>query len=83
MMNPRIKLRDYNNWWEYWFRAVHPFYYNKQTLFKTLYMSGLFPVAYGEENEEIWCLVKKVEEEKFNFVNNYKEQKKLLLNLLP
>lgn len=59
MMHPRIALRDYDNWWEYWFRVVHPYYYCKETLFKTLGMAGLYPVAYGEENEEVWCLASK------------------------
>ncbi len=29
MMHPRTVLRDYDKWWEYWFRAVHPYYYCK------------------------------------------------------
>ena len=33
MMHPRTILRDYDKWWEYWFRAVHPYYYSKETLF--------------------------------------------------
>jgi SAM-dependent methyltransferase len=57
MMRPRTVLRDYKKWWEYWFRAVHPYYYSNETLFKTLELASLYPVIYGNENEEIWCLV--------------------------
>jgi SAM-dependent methyltransferase len=56
MMRPRVILRDYKNWWEYWFRAVHPYYYSNETLFKTLESAGFYPGVYGNENEEIWCL---------------------------
>jgi SAM-dependent methyltransferase len=57
MMHPRTVLRDYDKWWEYWFRAVHPYYYSRETLFATLARAGLRPLAWGEENEEVWCLV--------------------------
>jgi SAM-dependent methyltransferase len=56
MMHPRTVLRDYDKWWEYWFRAVHPYYYCRQTLFATLALAGLQPLVWGEENEEVWCL---------------------------
>ncbi|HFQ81519.1 MAG TPA: class I SAM-dependent methyltransferase [Desulfobacterales bacterium] len=56
MMHPRTVLRDYDKWWEYWFRAVHPYYYCRETLFFTLSMAGLTPVSWGEENEEIWVM---------------------------
>jgi SAM-dependent methyltransferase len=56
MMHPRTVLRDYDKWWEYWFRAVHPYYYCRETLFATLALAGLKPVAWGEEKEEVWCL---------------------------
>lgn len=58
MMHPRTVLRDYDKWWEYWFRAVHPFYYCRETLFALLEKAGLAPFAFGEENEEVWCLVR-------------------------
>lgn len=57
MMRPRTQLRDYSRWWEYWFRAVHPYYYSNETLFKTFEYAGLYPAVYGNENEEIWTLV--------------------------
>ena len=57
MLHPRMQLRDYKKWWEYWFRPVHPYYYNVYTLFATLKNSGLFPEVYGQENNEIWCIV--------------------------
>lgn len=56
MMHPRTVLRDYDKWWEYWFRAVHPYYYCRQTLFATLEKAGLRPLVWGEDNEEVWCL---------------------------
>lgn len=56
MMHPRTVLRDYVKWWEYWFRAVHPYYYCRETLFPTLYVAGLHALAWGEENEEIWVM---------------------------
>ena len=56
MMHPRTVLRDYDKWWEYWFRAVHPYYYSRETLFATLARAGLAPHVWGEENEEVWCL---------------------------
>jgi 2-polyprenyl-3-methyl-5-hydroxy-6-metoxy-1,4-benzoquinol methylase len=56
MMHPRTKLRDYDQWREYWFRAVHPYYYCRETLFTTLNMTGLHPLVWGEENEEIWLM---------------------------
>jgi len=56
MMHPRTVLRDYDKWWEYWFRAVHPYYYCRETLFATLALAGLAPLAWGDENEEVWCL---------------------------
>ncbi|NIM13897.1 MAG: methyltransferase domain-containing protein [Candidatus Aminicenantes bacterium] len=56
MMRPRVILRDYKKWWEYWFRAVHPYYYSNETLFKTLELAGFYTGVYGNENEEIWCL---------------------------
>jgi len=58
MMHPRTVLRDYDKWWEYWFRAVHPFYYCRETLFFLLEKAGLAPFAWGEENEEVWCLAR-------------------------
>lgn len=78
MMHPRIILRDYDNWWEYWFRAVHPYYYCKGTLFKTLELAGLYPLVHGEENEEVWCLASLRKTETIEFNGVYKEQKKIL-----
>lgn len=59
MMHPRTVLRDYDKWWEYWFRAVHPYYYSRETLFATLALVDLKPMVWGEEREEIWCLLRK------------------------
>jgi len=87
MMHPRTKLRDYKYWWEYWFRSVHCYYYNRNTLFKTLSMAGLKVILWGEENEEIWCIVKKrrKNESKFDFDyrSSYKKQKDIIMTLLP
>jgi 2-polyprenyl-3-methyl-5-hydroxy-6-metoxy-1,4-benzoquinol methylase len=61
MMEPRVVLRDYDNWIEYWFRVVHTYYYSKETLFKTLLIENMYPVQYGETENEIWCLLSKKE----------------------
>lgn len=58
MLNPRTELRDYDRWWEYHFRAVHPYYYCRDTALATLALAGLEPVAEGEENEEYWCVLR-------------------------
>lgn len=84
MMHPRVKLRDYDNWWEYWFRAVHPYYYNKKTLFQTLHLAGLYPFAWGEENEEIWVLAgcgDQPFQDCFNI--DYQVQDDLIQSLMP
>jgi SAM-dependent methyltransferase len=84
MMHPRIKLRDYDDWWQYWFRAVHPYYYCKETLFKTLEMAGLYPYRFGDkDNEEVWVLAKKNKTAPFKFESVYNKQKEVLSNLLP
>ena len=87
MMNPRTKLRDYKYWWEYWFRSVHTYYYNRNTLFKTLSMAGLRVILWGEENEEIWCIVKKSSHNEpiydFDYRSSYRKQKDILNSLLP
>jgi len=83
MMHPRIKLRDYDNWWEYWFRAVHPYYYCKETMLKTLELSGLYTYQSGDkENEEVWTLAKKYKTTDFRFKNVYNKQRGLLKELL-
>jgi len=84
MMHPRIKLRDYSKWWEYWFRSVHPYYYSKETLFKTLEMAQLYPYKYSDKiNEEVWCLAKKYKTDSFKFLNVYNKQNEVLEELLP
>ena len=83
MMHPRTVLRDYDNWWEYWFRAVHPYYYSKETLFKTLELAGLYPLVYGEkENEEVWCLATPSKHISFEWSDDlYQKQQRLLRSL--
>lgn len=86
MMNPRVKLRDYNYWWEYWFRSVHPYYYCKETLIKTLELAGLYPLACGDcINEEVWCLATKSKIKSLNWTENdlYSKQLNLLRSNLP
>jgi len=84
MMHPRTELRDYDKWWEYWFRPVHPYYYSKETLFKTLQLAEIYPYKYGDkENEEIWCLAKKHITKHFEFKSVYAKQKKIIDILLP
>lgn len=87
MMNPRVVLRDYDDWWEYWFRSVHPYYYCKETLFTTLAMAGLEPRYFGEENEEVWCLAQAIEgkDSKYTNLDNdlYSKQMDVLEKFLP
>jgi len=87
MMHPRLLLRDYENWWEYWFRAVHPYYYCKDTLLKTCSISGIYPVSFGEENEEVWCLASKnINNNAVRWKNNnnsYNRQVEVLNRYLP
>ncbi|MFZ5775057.1 MAG: class I SAM-dependent methyltransferase [Thermodesulfobacteriota bacterium] len=84
MMHPRTVLRDYDKWWEYWFRAVHPYYYCRETLFSTLALAGLAPVAWGEEKEEVWCLAEERSTEGIRGAKDlHARQCSLLLGLLP
>ena len=88
MMNPRTVLRDYTKWWEYWFRSVHTYYYSKETLFATLFMAGLEPIFFEEENEEIWCIVKALDKQKLkefniNDTNTFHRQMEILRKFLP
>jgi len=85
MMRPRVKLRDYEKWWEYYFRAVHPYYYSKETLFTLLNMCGLEVLAFGEENDEIWCVVntKITNQGSKERTNSYDEQIRVLEKYLP
>jgi SAM-dependent methyltransferase len=57
MLHPRIKLRDYDEWFDYWFRVVHPFYYNKYTLAKIIIKNGFDIIDYSEENCELWMII--------------------------
>ena len=83
MLNPRIVLRDYENWWEYYFRAVHPYYYSKENLFVTLERAGLYPQVWGEDSEEVWCLVG-TEEKKPTQLDGLREKvEKVLAEYLP
>ena len=57
MLHPRIKLRDYDEWTNYWFRVVHPYYYNRYTLGKILIENGFDIIDYSEENCELWMII--------------------------
>ena len=57
MLHLRIKLRDYNNWIDYWFRIVRSYYYNKFTLAKTIIENGFDIIDYLEENCELWLII--------------------------
>lgn len=83
MMHPRTVLRDYDKWWEYWFRAVHPYYYCRETLFATLALAGLAPMAWGEEQEEVWCLVTAADTEEPGRSACHEAQRAVLDQLLP
>ena len=83
MMHPRTVLRDYEKWWEYYFRAVHPYYYCRETLFLTLERAGLYPFAFGEENEEVWCLVSSEKRQETVSSDLFSRQMKVLQKNLP
>ncbi|MDP2105694.1 MAG: class I SAM-dependent methyltransferase, partial [Desulfobulbaceae bacterium] len=83
MMHPRTVLRDYDKWWEYWFRTVHTHYYSKETLFATLAKVGLSPLAWGEDNQEVWCLADTTAPPWPPENNLFTAQSRLLTQLLP
>ena len=83
MMHPRTVLRDYEYWWEYYFRAVHPYYYCRETLFSTLEAAGLYPRIWGEENEEVWCLAGTKEVDRKRQTNLFSDQLAVLSRYLP
>lgn len=84
MMHPRTVLRDYNKWWEYWFRAVHPYYYSMNTLFATITCSNIYPMIWGENNEEVWCICSKnISKSHFSLLNScYESQIDVVRELL-
>jgi SAM-dependent methyltransferase len=82
MMKPRVNLRDYDLWWEYWFRAVHPYYFSNDTLGATFAKSGLKQVIMRNENEEIWCAVKKCPPYDYSLKGNKSRQMKVLKKYL-
>lgn len=84
MMRPRLKLKDYDKWWEYCFRPVHVYYFSMETLFKTLDLAGLEVIEFGGENEEIWYLAKdKIKQiNAYNFTSVYKKQMQVLRKYL-
>ena len=50
MLHSRIKLRDYNNWIDYWFRIVRSYYYNKFIFGKIIIENGFDIIDYSEEH---------------------------------
>jgi 2-polyprenyl-3-methyl-5-hydroxy-6-metoxy-1,4-benzoquinol methylase len=83
MMNPKVKLRDYENWWEYWFRVVHTYYFCRDTLLETLNNAGLFAIKTIEENNEVWCVAMKGNKKNSKRFNNlFEEQKEVLIKHL-
>jgi 16S rRNA G527 N7-methylase RsmG len=80
MLNPRTKLRDYNNWWEYWFRNVHTYYWTPQTLQKTLSLAGLKVVKLGQEDEEIFCFAQRCDDVTYDY--DYYEHHQTILEVL-
>lgn len=78
MMRPRIKLRDYDLWWEYWFRVVHTYYFSNETLLATAARAGLKHVIIENENEEIWCAMKSCENFEMDYSGLFDKQMKIL-----
>ena len=87
MLNPRTVLRDYDDWWMYWFRAVHAYYYNKYTLQKTLCMANLEILELGCDNEEVWCVARRKTKTgsvyDYNYDAVFSEQCSVLARHLP
>lgn len=82
MMSPRIELRDYEHWWEYWFRPVHPYYYSQETLSRTLEKAGLYAHDAGREDAEIWGLFSPVKKSRAQEAGIYARQMAVLETLL-
>ena len=57
--NPRTELRDYTDYKQYWYRVVHTYYFNKQTLFRLLQKVGLTAIHWGQENNELYIFCQK------------------------
>ena len=86
MLNPRIELRDYTDWWEYWFRVVHTYYFSYDTLSQVLFEAKFKEQAHGFENEEVWMLSKNdfnIDESRRLNPILYKKQMDILNRLLP
>jgi len=85
MMCPRVKLRDYKNWWEYYYRIPHTYYFSKETLFKVLEKANLYPLIYEKNDaEEVWCLATtdKSKQACISDSNIYEKQIKILKRYL-
>lgn len=74
-----------------WYRVSHTYYYNRLSFHNLLSLSGLEPVKYGENNIELWAIVKKTKpsdrvclstecakQQVINFNNTFKYQKSSL-----
>ena len=53
MMNPKGSLKNY------WFRAVHTFYFSEKTLTSIALIAGLQVIEIKSENSELWGVFKK------------------------
>lgn len=82
MMNPRLKLRDYNDWVQYWFRPVHSHYYCRETLLKTLECANIYPILQGNGMEEIWVLAGLTGDSIVDLKGGFQKQSKLFNHLL-
>lgn len=71
MMKPSGSLKNY------WFRAVHVFYFSETTLIEFAARAGLTPVLLDSSTSEIWGVFRKNQPGDINvpFVSIYKDQK--------
>ena len=81
MMRPRGSASNY------WFRAVHTYYFSFYTLNKMFYLKGFTCSDSGTYENSIWAIFKKTEKEPYPFnskldKNNYKKQKRIIKKLL-
>ena len=56
--NISTDLRDYSEWWEYYFRVVHTYYFSYETLSQVVHEAGLSQISSGfPRPNEMWVLL--------------------------
>jgi SAM-dependent methyltransferase len=74
MMKPAGSLKNY------WFRAVHVFYFSETTLLEFAARAGLTPILVDASTAELWGVFRQTQpnDTKALFVNIYKKQQKVI-----